>query len=313
MRIYVFGSLAYDRIMDFPERFSDHILPDKIHVLNVCFMVNGLEEQFGGTAGNIAYSLSLLDEKPVILATAGKDFANYADRLTGLGLSLEGVTVIDHEYTAGAYITTDKADNQITGFNAGAMRHACAYRPNGSCSGESLAIVAPGNVEDMRTYAGVFRDLGIPYLCDPGQSIPAQTGEALEDMITGSRLLISNDYELELIMRATGLDMQGLLERTPAVITTLGDKGSVVVTKEGATNIPAVAADAVVDPTGAGDAYRAGLLKGLSNEMSLDESARLGAVAASFSVEHRGAQRHGFTQKGFWARCKTAFGAVPRV
>jgi adenosine kinase len=308
MRIYVFGSLAYDRIMDFPERFSDHILPDKIHVLNVCFMVNGLEEQFGGTAGNIAYSLSLLGERPLVLATAGKDFGNYADRLTSLGLSLDGVTVIDHEFTAGAYITTDKADNQITGFNMGAMRHSCSYKPNGADCDNALAIVAPGNVEDMRTYAGLFKELRIPYICDPGQSIPAQTPEALVDMITGAKLLISNDYELELIMRATGLDMTRLLERTSAVITTLGENGSRVTTAAGETSIPAVAPDAVLDPTGAGDAYRAGLLKGFADGLSLEDSPRMGAVCASFSVEHRGAQRHGFTQKRFRARRDAAFG-----
>jgi adenosine kinase len=308
MRIYVFGSLAYDRIMDFPERFSDHILPDKIHVLNVCFMVNGLEEQFGGTAGNIAYSLSLLGEKPLILATAGKDFANYADRLRGLGLPLEGVTVIDHEYTAGAYITTDKADNQITGFNMGAMRYCCSYKPNGACDGDALAIVAPGNVEDMRSYAGLFRDQSIPYICDPGQSIPAQTADALEDMITGSKVLISNDYELELIMRVTGLDTTTLLERTEAIITTFGENGSRVLTREKETHIPAVEVGKAVDPTGAGDAYRAGLLKGLADGESLERAAQMGSVCASFSVEHRGAQRHVFSPREFQGRFDAAFG-----
>lgn len=211
MRILVSGSLAYDRIMDFPEKFSSHILPDKIHVLNVCFMVNGLKEQFGGTAGNIAYNLALLGENPLILATAGKDFDSYKTWLQSLGLSLEGICTIPEEFTAGAYITTDIADNQITGFNPGAMKYACNYAIDGAEPADTIAIIAPGNLEDMYLYCKDCREKHIPFIFDPGQSIPALKPDRIADMINGSKLLISNDYELEMILRTTGLSQEDIL------------------------------------------------------------------------------------------------------
>ena len=176
MQIFVSGSLAYDRIMDFPGRFADHILPEKIHILNVCFMVNGLTERFGGTAGNIAYNLALLGEKPVILATAGKDFGPYREWLTKLGLPLDGIKEIPEEFTAGAYITTDLSDNQITGFNPGAMKHRSEYKFDGVDPAAALAIVAPGSLEDMLAYTRAYKARGVPYIFDPGQSIPAWPG-----------------------------------------------------------------------------------------------------------------------------------------
>jgi adenosine kinase len=310
MQIFISGSLAYDRIMDFPERFSDHILPDKIHVLNVCFMVNGMHEEFGGTAGNIAYNLALLGERPLILASAGKDFDSYAEWLTSHGLSLEGIRCVPNEFTAGAYITTDKADNQITGFNPGAMKYACGYEIDGIRPEDALAIVAPGNLDDMRTYSGAFKERNIPYIFDPGQSIPAQSVEGLIEMITGSAVLISNDYELELIMRFTDLSRSALLELTGAILTTLGDRGSRVVTSNREEEIPAVQASQVLDPTGAGDAYRAGLIKGMVMGKSLPECARMGAVCASYGVQCRGTQCHSFSQKDFWARYEAHFGPL---
>jgi len=310
MQIFISGSLAYDRIMDFPERFSDHILPDKIHVLNVCFMVNGMHEEFGGTAGNIAYNLALLGERPLILASAGKDFDSYAEWLASHGLSLEGIRCVPNEFTAGAYITTDKADNQITGFNPGAMKYACGYEIDGVRSDDALAIVAPGNLDDMRTYSGAFKERNIPYIFDPGQSIPAQSVEGLIEMITGSSVLISNDYELELIMRFTGLSRSALLELTGAILTTLGDRGSRVVTGDGGEEIPAVQASQVLDPTGAGDAFRAGLIKGMVMGKSLIECARMGAVCASYGVQCQGTQCHSFSQKDFWARYEAHFGPL---
>lgn len=310
MQILVSGSLAYDRIMDFPERFSDYILPDKIHILNVCFMVNGMQEQFGGTAGNIAYNLALLGERPLILAAAGKDFKNYEDWLRSHGLPLAGVRCLEDEFTAGAYITTDKADNQITGFNPGAMKYPCWYEIDGLSPDETLAIVAPGNLEDMRTYAAEYRARGIPYIFDPGQSIPAQSPEAIVEMLTGSRMLISNDYELEMIVRITGMSRSELLEKTGDIVTTLGDKGSMLRSSQGEEAIPTVQARQVSDPTGAGDAYRAGLIKGMVMGLGLPECARMGAVCASFSVECKGTQCHSFTEEEFWARYEANFGPL---
>jgi len=294
--------------MDFPERFSDHIIPDKIHILNVCFVVNGLKEQFGGTAGNIAYNLALLGERPLILSCVGKDFDNYETWLTGFGLSMEGIRRIPDEFTAGAYITTDKADNQITGFNPGAMKHPCLYDIDGSDPAETLAIIAPGNVDDMVEYSSRCRERAIPYICDPGQQITVLSADQLVEMLTGSKTFISNDYELELVMRATGFQKSELLQRTEAVITTLGERGALVSTREQDEHIPAAQPLRVADPTGAGDAFRAGLIKGLVEGKSLADAARMGVVAASFGVECQGTQCHRFSQVEFWERYRANFG-----
>jgi adenosine kinase len=307
MKIFISGSLAYDRIMDFPGLFEDHILPDKIHILNVCFTVNGLSEKFGGTAGNIAYSLSLLGEQPVILAAAGKDFDRYRSRLIDLGLPTEGIVTAEEEFTASAYITTDKRDNQITGFNPGAMMVPSRYRFDGLPAAEALAIVSPGNLQDMVEYSRHYRKAGISYICDPGQSIPALSGEQLEQMISGSAVLISNDYELEMIQKKTGLGKAELLDRAGALITTLGEEGADVSDRTESVHIPAVAVEEVKDPTGAGDAFRAGLIKGLTDGQDLVAAARIGATCASYAVEKLGTQEHTFTEEAFWQRHSRAF------
>jgi adenosine kinase len=317
MQIFVSGSLAYDRIMDFPEKFSDHILPDKIHILNVCFLVNGIKEQFGGTAGNIAYNLALLGEKPLILASAGKDFDSYESWLKGLGLPLEGIRRVSEEFTAGAYITTDKSDNQITGFNPGAMKHPCLYQVDGASPDESLAIIAPGNTDDMLTFSRIYKKKGIPYIFDPGQQVPAISKEDMIEMITGSKVFISNDYELEMVVRATGTKIEEILDLTGAILTTLGDRGSLVRTKEIQEEIAPAKASDVKDPTGAGDAFRAGLIKGLITGKDLVEAAYMGSVCGSFGVECQGTQCHRFSLDDFWDRHKATFqercacGSVP--
>ncbi|MBW1952483.1 MAG: carbohydrate kinase family protein [Deltaproteobacteria bacterium] len=307
MQIFISGSLAYDRIMDFPGKFADHILPDKIHILNVCFMVNGLIEKFGGTAGNIAYNLALLGERPVILATAGHDFDRYEDRLRRLGLPLVGIRSIPEEFTAGAYITTDQSDNQITGFNPGAMKYPSLFQFDGVKPSQALAIVAPGNLEDMLTYTRIYKERRVRYIFDPGQSLPQWSKKQLSEMITGSGLLISNDYELEMIIKTTGLDKAELLQRTGAIITTHGEKGSMVISRAQEVQILAAKAAKVVDPTGAGDAFRAGLIKGLVLGHSLADAARLGATCASYAVEYHGTQEHHFTIEDFWARHRANF------
>jgi adenosine kinase len=311
MQIFVSGSLAYDRIMDFPGRFVDHILPEKIHILNVCFMVNGLTERFGGTAGNIAYNLALLGEKPIILATAGKDFGPYRDWLTSLGLPLEGIKEIPEEFTAGAYITTDLADNQITGFNPGAMKHRSEYRFDGLNPAAALAIVAPGSLEDMLAYTRVYKAKGVSYIFDPGQSIPAWGGDDLREMAAGALALIVNDYELEMYQQKTGLPENELLKLTPTLIVTRGDAGSYLRTAAGREDFPVVPPRQVLDPTGAGDAYRAGLLKALAQGLAWPEAARQGAVLASFCVEQQGTQEHRLDDAAFWARYRENFGAPP--
>jgi len=308
MQLYISGSLALDRIMNFPGKFADHILPDKIHILNVCFLVDGMNEYFGGTAGNIAYNLALLGEKPLILGCAGKDFAPYAERLTGLGLSLEGIRTVDGQFTAGAYITTDETDNQITGFNPGAMRERCGFKFPETHQGPVMAIISPGNVQDMVELPEYFKKAGIPYIFDPGQQITALSGEQMARAIQGSFALCTNDYELELVMKATGLSRAQLLKSTKALVTTLGDQGSVIAEGAKETRVPAVKVGKAVDPTGAGDAFRAGLLKGLCLGRPLADAAELGSVCAAFCVERKGTQEHSFTLEAFNTKLGAHFG-----
>jgi adenosine kinase len=309
MQIYISGSLAFDRIMTFPGRFSDHILPDKLHILNVCFLLERLEEKFGGTAGNIAYSLSLLGERPAVITAVGRDFDRYEKRLKELGLPTAGLVRVEDELTAGAYITTDKDDNQITGFNPGAMKHPSSDELIRSADPDnSLAIISPGNAEDMINHARAWRERGVGYIFDPGQQIPALAGPDMLDAITGSMALVSNDYELEMISRAVGKSWEELLDHTGAVITTLGGEGAVVRDKNGEQPVPAVAVEEVRDPTGAGDAFRAGLLKGLSTDCAMVEAAAMGATCAAYSVEQYGTQEHAFTEDEFMGRLRDSSG-----
>jgi len=305
MNILVSGSLAYDRIMDFQGRFSDHILPDKIHVLNVSFTVNGLTEKFGGTAGNIAYGLSLLGEKPLVLATIGRDYHSYFDWLTKNNISHDDIRIIKQELTASAYITTDQADNQITGFNPGAMKFVSSFDFSKISSKESIAIVAPGNLEDMKNYSAMYKSKGIDYIFDPGQSLPMWNSSDLIKCIDGSKILISNDYELELVINNTGLDKKKLLQRTNTIITTLGEFGSRVCTPDYEIDIPAIKPREIVDPTGAGDAYRVGLIKGLVQNMNIKRSAEMGSVCASFAIECYGTQEYHFSLIDFEKRLLT--------
>jgi adenosine kinase len=274
-------------------------------------MVNGLRERFGGTAGNIAYNLALLGEKPVILATAGKDFGPYREWLTKLGLPLDGIKEILEEFTAGAYITTDLAGNQITGFNPGAMKHRSEYRFDQVDPAAALAMVGPSSMEDMLTYTREYKARGVPYIFDPGQSIPAWGSAALREMTGGALALIVNDYELEMFQQKTGMVLEDILGLTPTLITTQGDRGSYWRTLACREDFPAVPPRRVSDPTGAGDAYRAGVLKGLAFRLSWPEAIRLGAVLASFCVEEQGTQEHRLEVQQFRERYQQNFGTPP--
>jgi adenosine kinase len=308
MNIIVSGSLAYDRIMDFPGSFADHILPEKIHVLNVCFQVNGLKENFGGTAGNIAYALTLMGEKPIISATIGRDYHQYFEWLAKNRITTEHIKVITNEFTASAYITTDKSDNQITGFNPGAMKHSSALDFNQYNPRETLVIVSPGNLEDMVNYPRACKARGIDYIFDPGQALPVLDGKDLVEAIDGCRILISNDYELDLIISKTGLDKGALLKRARSILVTLGDQGARIYLQDGEKEIPVTKARTVQDPTGAGDSFRGGLLCGLVQGKDIEQCARMGSVCASFSVECYGTQEYGFSPEEFNQRFNTCFG-----
>ena len=302
MNIIVSGSLAYDRIMDFPGYFKEHILPNKIHVLNVCFQVNGLQEKFGGTAGNIAYALSLMGQKPIISATIGRDHHRYLEWLGKNGIPTESIRIIAEEFTASAYITTDQADNQITGFHPGAMKWSSDLDFEKLNPRETLMIVSPGNLEDMVNYPRLCQGRGIDYIFDPGQSLPMLSGEDLVRAIDGCRILIANDYELDLILCKTGLTKEALFQRAGAVIVTTGEKGSQVFTAGREIRIPAAKPKTVKDPTGAGDSYRGGLITGLMRGEDLERCAKMGSVCASFAVECLGTQEYRFSAEEFRER-----------
>lgn len=295
MKIVVCGSLAYDRIMDFPGYFSEHILPEKIHVLNICFQVNGMKEKFGGTAGNIAYALTLMGEKPVISATIGQDFHKYFEWLNRNGISTGNIKKIEEEFTASAYITTDKADNQITGFNAGAMKYSSCLDFESLEPGNTIIIISPGNLEDMLNYPRQCKARGIDYIFDPGQSLPMLNAKDLVEAIDGCKILISNDYEQDLILSKTGLKKEDLRKLAGTVVVTMGELGSLVASRNGDIKIPAVKPEKVVDPTGAGDSYRGGLISGLVRGMSIEHCARIGSACASFAVENYGTQDYRFS------------------
>jgi adenosine kinase len=297
--IIVSGSLAYDRIMDFPGYFSEHILPEKIHMLSVTFQVNSIKEKFGGTAGNIAYALSLLGERPVIAGAIGHDYRRYFDWFAKNGIATDDIKIIEDDFTAGAYITTDKADNQITGFHPGAMKYSSAldfarFKPK-----ETIVTVSPGNLADMINYPEICKAAGIDYIFDPGQALPVLDGEKLVRAIDGCRILMANDYEIELITAKTGLNKAVLQKLAKAIIVTQGEFGSLVSTQTEECQIPAVKPKQAVDPTGCGDAYRGGLLSGLVHGKSLKDSAKMGSVCASFCVECYGTQDYRFSKEEF--------------
>ena len=302
--IFISGSLAYDRIMNFPESFSDHILPDKIHSLNVCFQVDGVTENYGGTAGNIAYALKLMGKDSTISATIGSDHHKYFEWLDKHSISRAEITIIPEELTAGAYITTDKSNNQITGFNPGAMKYSSRLDFDSLNPKETLLLVSPGNLDDMINYPKFCKQKGIGYIFDPGQALPVLQAQDLIDVITGCMLLIVNDYEFNLILDKTGLTKDALLALADATIITLGEGGSELYNRSGKLAIPSFKAARVVDPTGAGDAYRGGLLSGLISGSNLETSAIQGSVCASFAVECNGTQVYSFTPEEFANRMR---------
>lgn len=309
MDVLVSGSLAYDRIMDFPGRFSDHIMPDKLHMINVSFTVNGMSENFGGTAGNIAYALSLLGEKPRILATIGYDYHRYFQWFEQHGLSTDDIRVVPEEATASAYITTDLADNQITGFNPGAMKHPSGFDFSKVNPKECIAIVAPGNLQDMADYSRTYQELGIFSIFDPGQSLPAWAGEDLARCIRQSDMLVSNDYELALIKDKTGLSTEQLLEGVDTIITTRGEHGCEVLSRDGQSQtIPVIPTRNVVDPTGAGDAFRGGLIEGLIQGYPVERAAVMGTVCSHYVIQAYGTQKYSFTRDEFFDKLEQYFG-----
>lgn len=305
--ILISGSLAYDRIMDFPGKFCDHILPDKIHILNVSFAVNGIKENFGGTAGNIAYNLALLGEKPVVLSCAGKGFAPYEKWLKRNKIGSSQIKKIKRRNTASANIITDQADNQITGFNPGALRFARGAF-NKKLLRNSIAIIAPGNTDDMENYAELYKKEKVKYIFDPGQTITSLSKMALKNSINGAWVLIGNDYEISIIKKKTGWTSKALSDKVEILIITKGAEGSEIYQQARKIKILPAKPKNTSDPTGAGDAYRAGLIKGLIKGWPMEKAGRLAGLISVYTVEKYGTQTHKFNLKELEVRYKKNFG-----
>jgi adenosine kinase len=313
--IAVTGSVAFDHIMNFPGKFKDHILADKLHILNVSFLVQDLRKLRGGCAANIAYGCSLLGLDARLVAAVGNDFGDYSAWLTDKGVNLESVLVDEDLLTASCFITTDQDNNQITGFYPGAMSRAAEAKV-AALGGEkpALAIVSPNAPDAMQAYPGECRELGVPFIYDPGQQVPALGPEALLDGVRGARALVCNDYELALVQEKTGKTLDELLELCEAVVVTLGEKGSRIHTRDGGEiSVPAVKVEDVLDPTGAGDAFRGGLIKGITADAGWETAGRLGSLAAAYCIEQQGTTGYEFTREQFNVRFEQVYGLVPSV
>jgi len=309
MSALICGSMAYDTIMVFHDKFKHHILPEKVHILNVSFLVPVLRREYGGCAGNIAYNLRLLGENPLIMATVGHDFEPYSQWLNQNSLPSQYIRVLDNCYTGQAYITTDEDGNQITAFHPGAMNFSHLNLVPTDSDAE-IGIVSPDGKEGMQLHAKQFAELEIPFIFDPGQGMPMFTGNELLELIDQANWLTLNDYESELMLERTGLSFEQLAERVDALIITLGAKGSKIYTKGKCIDIPPATPKAILDPTGCGDAYRAGLLYGLMNEMDWEVTGRIASLMGAIKIEHHGTQNHFFDLQKFKARYQDSFGST---
>jgi adenosine kinase len=301
------GSIAYDNIMVFEGKFQDHILPDQIHILNVAFLVPDLRREFGGCAGNIAWNLQMLGGDPRIMATVGEDFDGYRERLVAAGISLEHVTEVAGTLTAQAYITTDLDDNQITAFHPGAMDHSHVNVVPAE-SGITVGIVAPDGRAGMVDHSEQLSAAGIPFVFDPGQGLPMFDGDELQGFIERATWIAVNDYEGKLLMERTGWDEAAISDRVEALIVTRGSRGSHIFADGQCHEIPAVEAASVQDPTGCGDAYRAGILHGIEKGYPWPDTGRLAALLGSLKVASRGTQNHRFTRQEIASDFEAAFG-----
>lgn len=309
MPIVICGSMAYDNIMVFQDRFKEHILPDKIHILNVSFLVPELRREYGGCAGNIAYNLRLLGEDPYIMATVGHDFAPYSDRLDTLGLKQHYVRRLPDQYTAQCFITTDLDDNQITAFHPGAMSFAHLNKI-GDVPDASLGIISPDGRDGMLAHAQQFAERNIPFIFDPGQGLPMFNGAELMTFLDAATYATFNDYEAALVCERTGKTIAELARMVSALIVTRGGEGSIIYTAGREIAIPSVKPERIADPTGCGDAYRAGLLHGLSQGWDWVRTGRLASLMGSIKIAHRGGQNHALTRDEIAARYRTAFGTT---
>jgi adenosine kinase len=312
MSIIITGSIAYDYLMSFPGKFTEHFLPEHMHRVSLSFLVDTMDKRRGGCAPNIAYTLALLGVRPKLMGTAGQDFGEYRQWLDAAGIDTSLVRIVEGKFTASFFCSTDEASNQIASFYTGAMAHAAelSFR---TAPDARLAIISPNDPSAMIQYAEECRTLDIPFIWDPGQQCARMSGEDLAEGITGAAIVICNDYEFELIRQKTALDEAGVLERAGALVITKGENGCTIIDKLGSTHVPAVTPHRIVDPTGVGDAFRGGFLKGMAEKAPYVVCARLGSVAATYALEHLGGQSHAYSWSEFRQRYEEVFGEIPEL
>ncbi len=311
-KILVTGSLAYDFIMRFNDVFANHILPDNLHILNVSFTAHKMSKNLGGTAGNIAYSLALFQEHPVVFGTAGQDFEEYRQKMEKLGINTQYIHIYEDEWTASAHIITDQNDNQITAFYGGAMlKNDISILPILDKEPIAFAVIAANGRDGMIRYAKELKARGIPYIYDPGQSLPSFGKDELRELIHGAYIIVMNEYEKELILSKASLTLPQICNEAVYLIVTNGEVGSQIYHQGKRTAIPAAKAKRVLDPTGAGDAFRGGLLKGLLYDLPLEVCVQLGSIAGCYAVEEIGTQTYQYTVEEFCKRFIESYGENP--
>ena len=312
MKLIVTGSIAYDYLMSFPGKFTEHLLPEHMQRVSLSFLVDTMDKRRGGCAPNIAYTLALLGERPHLMATAGQDFTDYGAWLTAAGVDTSLVKVIGNKFTASFFCSTDEANNQIASFYTGAMANAgeLSFRTVDGLAGDGLVIISPNDPDAMVQYAEECSTMGVKYIWDPGQQCARMDGAQLKDGIVGAHIVICNDYEFELIRQKTAMQEADVLAAASVLIITRGEHGSTVITRDSRIDVPAVPPDRIVDPTGVGDAFRGGLMKGLASGRSLEVSAKMGSVAATWALEHLGGTSHAYTWPEFVQRYEAHFGAM---
>jgi adenosine kinase len=310
VRTLITGSVAYDTIMVFPDRFKNHLLPDQLHILNVCFLTPEMRREYGGCAANIGYNLKLLEDEPVVMATVGEDIEPYLKRLSDQGISSACLKKIGGQFTAQAFITTDLDNNQIIAFHPGAMNYSHENRIDASCGAE-LAIIAPDGKDGMLQHARQCAAARIPFIFDPGQGLPMFSADELAEFVSLATYIAVNDYEGKLLEEKTGMSLEKIAAKVKALVLTLGGQGSEIFAGGQRHAIPIVKPAQILDPTGCGDAYRAGLLYGIAHGWDWPSTGRLGALLGAIKIAHRGAQNHTFTQTEIRGAYKREFGSSP--
>jgi adenosine kinase len=308
MHIVVTGSIAFDYLMSFPGKFTEHLMPEHVQRVSLSFLVDTMDKRRGGCGPNIAYTLALLGERPRLMATAGQDFPEYRQWLEAAGVDTSLVLDVPGKFTASFFCSTDADNNQIASFYTGAMANASelSFRGIGQCD---VAIVSPNDPAAMLQYVQECRTLGIPFIFDPGQQCARMSGPELEEGLRGAMMVICNDYELELVRQKTSLGEQEFLQQAGMLVVTRGEHGCTILTSAERVDVPAVVPHQIVDPTGVGDAFRAGFMKGLALEADLETCGRLGSVAATYALEHLGGTNHAFTWDEFVSRYQDSFGS----